>query len=370
MSKNGKYCTPKKRGFGRFLLGMVIYAIVFLGLTAVGLKYFWQFMEGFENSRPQNTVNAYMQALTAEHICDLSGNVIDSIDHNLQSEESCREYLLSNLSDDFSCAKKSADCTDDYQLYMIRCGKTLIGKFSIVTGEADRYGFKSWKVQEESFDLSYLVGESASITVPDQLSVVVNGKKLDSSYITEDQIPYPELEDYYDSYSLPHRVTYTFGPFLGEYDTSVQNDDGDVVTLDENTDYSVYFHNCSEEESQLLDARVKKFLERYIAFTGSANRARMDNYNLLMMYVVPESDLANRMLNAIDGLYYAQSKGDKLATIDTHHRVRLEEGRYLYDVTYEVDTTGYQGVVRTQTNAKIILVEQNSNLLIESFLIY
>lgn len=374
MAKKGRYQgeqpVKKQHGFGHFVIGMVVYAVIFLAITAGGLYVFWQYMASFENSRPKLAVNAYMDALTAEHICDLSGEVIDSIDHNLESEEECRAYMLSELSDAFTCAKKSAECTEDRQVYMVRCGSETVGQFSIVMTDEDRFGFRPWKLEEDSFDLSYMIGQSAEVTVPDQLSVVVNGKKLDASYVTEDNIPYEELEEYAKDYKLPHRMTYSYGPFLGDLEMQVQDQSGREVVLTEETDYSQYFHNCSEEESQQLNELTEKFVRRYIAFTGCANRARIDNYNNLMYCVVPNSDLADRLLNAIAGLRYAQSKGDKVASITAHHQIRLEEGRYLCDVTYEVDTTGYNGVVRTTTNAKLMFVQTGSELLVEALIIY
>lgn len=38
----------KKRGSHIFFVGMVIYAVIFLALTAVGLKFFWDFIEAYE----------------------------------------------------------------------------------------------------------------------------------------------------------------------------------------------------------------------------------------------------------------------------------------------------------------------------------
>lgn len=374
MAKKGKFQTgkaaKKRHGFGRFFLGMFIYAVVFLLIAAGGLTVFWKYMEGFENSRPKITVDAYMQSITPEHVCDMSQSVIDSIDHNLESEEACREYLLSSLTEEITCAKKSAECTADRQVYVLRSGSQVIGQFSIVTTQPDRFGFKPWTLEGEAFDLAYLIGQPQSITVPDVLSVSVNGKTLDAGYIAADDIPYAELEDYYGDYDLPHQVTYSFGPLLGEPEVQVTDAKGNSVDPAEITDFSPYFHNCTEEEAQELDDLTERFVKRYIAFTGSANRARIDNYNNLMYCVVPGSDLADRLLNAIDGLYYAQSKGDSVASITTNHQIRLEEGRYLCDISYEVDTTGFNGVVRTQTNAKLMIVRSGDQLLVEALMIY
>lgn len=360
----------KKHGFKGFALGMSVYAVVFLMITAGGLYVFWQYIEGFENSRAKHPVNAYMEALSAEHICDLSQDVIDSIDHNLESEQACREFLLSELSNDFTCAKKNSECTDYRQVYVVRCGAQPIGQFSITTMRADQFGFTPWQLEDESYDLSYLIGQPESITVPDVLSVCVNGKTLDSSYITEDQVPYEALEVFAKDYSLPHQVTYSYGPVLGELDVSVQDAEGNEVDLTEDTDLTPYFLNCTQEESDELDKMTERFIKRYITFAGSANRASRENYYSLKSCVVPDSDFLDRMANALEGLQFAHSNGDTLASITTNHQVRLEEGRYVCDVSYEVDTWGHNGKVRTQTDAKLIFVRIGSELLVETMTIY
>lgn len=360
----------RRSGFRRFGVGMAIYALVFLLIGAGGLYVFWQYLACYENSRPKLAVNAYMDALTPERICQESGEVIDRIDHNLESREACRAFLLSQLDGKLSYAKKSGECTDSRQVYTVRCGSQPVGQFSIVTTQPDRFGFTPWRLEEDAYDLSYLIGEPESLTVPDALEVWVNGTALDSGYITQDNIPYKELEGYAQEYDLPHQVTYTYGPFLGEPEVSIRDGAGQEVALTDETDRSPYFHNCTEEEGLELDAVTRRFIDRYVTFTGSANRASMANFYSLKTCVVPGGDLEDRMVNALDGLQYAQSYGDQLASLTTHHQVRLAEGRYLCDVSYELDTTGHNGTVRTQTNMQLVFVRAGAELLVERLTTY
>ena len=51
-----------------FVIGMILYAVIFLALLSVGLVFFWNFMDAFEQSRPVNTVKAYVAELTKEEI--------------------------------------------------------------------------------------------------------------------------------------------------------------------------------------------------------------------------------------------------------------------------------------------------------------
>ena len=145
--------NEKKSGTFRFLSGMAIYAAVFLGVLLIGLTIFWNFMEAYENSRPKTTINAYMEGLTEEHICDLSRALIDQVDHNIQTQQQCRDYIM-NAIGVIDYAKKTKECTDTRQVFVLRTNNTVIGEFSIVAQEEDRYGFTPWTVEAEHFDLS------------------------------------------------------------------------------------------------------------------------------------------------------------------------------------------------------------------------
>lgn len=360
----------KKAHWGRFFVCMLLYAVVVLGAAFYGLKYLWGFLESYEASRPKNTVESYMQNLSEDHILDMGVAVRNQIDGNLQTQEQCRQILAQTISGGVTYAKNSKASSDTRQVYVLRSDGTVIGSFTIEAGVPDEHGFSVWTVTEESFDFSFLIGQSASVTVPSTYSVSANGNLLDSSYITEDQIHFADIEDYYDDYDMPYQVTYTAGPILGDLELTVTDPQGNLVEMGENMDWSGLYENCTETEIQALDEFTQTLVERYVAFTGSNKNTRHTTYNKLMEYVVADSNLAQRLKTAIAGLQYGQSKGDKVVSIETHHRFHLEDGKYLCDITYEVDTTGKQGVVRTATSAKLIIVQTEKGLMLESMNIY
>lgn len=369
-NKPKKVQKVKKARWGLFFLFLFLWVAAILGASYYGLKYLWSYLDAYENSRPKNTINAYMEQLTEEHICDLGMAVTEQIDTNLQSEEECRAIIMEVLSGGVTHAKKSKECTDTRQVYVLRSGGVVIGEFAIESGTPDEYGFTVWSLKEESFDFSFLIGEKVSLTAPSDYIVSVNGHALGSEYIIEDNIHYEEIEEYYEDYDMPYRVTYEAGPFLGQLEMTVTDPEGNPVTLDENFDWSQFYHNCTDEETKALDEFTEIFVERYVAFTGSNKNTRYGTYDKLIEYVVADSDLARRLQTAIAGLQFGQSQGDKVVSIVAHHQFRIEEGRYICDITYEVDTTGKEGVVRTTTNAKLFIVETDDGLKLESMSIY
>ena len=364
----------KRKGMG-FAIFMVVYAVLALIGIGFGLKWFWGYMKSYENSRPKLAINAYMATVTPERVVEQCDVIIEKADFNIQSEEECYQYLLDALSEEITCARKGSACTDTMQTYVLRSGKLVIGSFVIEAGEEDSYGFAPWHLKEESFDLSALMGtETISVTVPQGYGVWVNGVQLDESYIVnEERREFEILKEFYGSYDVPELVllTYEAGPFLNaEFEMEVYDEAGRPFAMDENFDENSLIQLTDSAKIKDLDRFLEEFIDIYVLFAGCANDDRFANYNKVIRYVVPESTLAQRMYDALDGMQFAQSQGDEVAGIQVHHYVELAPGKYLCDVRYKVDTTGYDGVVQTTTNCKIILVETNGKFLVESMIGY
>ena len=365
----------KKRSGVGFAIVSVVWAVAFLAATGFGLYWLWGCMEGYETSRPHIAIDKYMSKVTKEYIIDHSDEFLSVVDFNIQSREDCQQIVMDALEGEITYARKASACTEDKQVFVVRCGKRVVGSFTIVTTEADEYGFKPWVFQEESYDLSDLMGtETVTVSAPEGYSVLVNGYALDESYIVSTETTdYDIFEDYYEDYDLPRFVlnTYEVGPFLNAmYEPEVYSPQSQPFVYDESFDPYSLIPALEEEEAEELETFLEKFLDIYVIFAGCANDNREANYRKVIQYVVPESNLAKRMYDALEGLQFAQSRGDQIAGIDIHHLYALAEDAYLFDVTYYVDTTGREGVVRTTTNARIVVIRSAGKLLVESMIGY
>lgn len=361
---NGRFAKPKekKRRFWPFLIVMVVYAVLALVAIGFGLDWFYGFIDAYEQSRPKHVLEQYMSDLTAEHICNLSTDVIAKVDHKIQSEEQCREYMKEALSKGFNYAKKSSESTDKKQVYVLRTGTQVVGQFVMEIVSQDEYGFTYWTVTGESFDMSYLIGEKVSITAPDHYPVTVNGVKLDSSYVVGEPVKYEALKQFYKDYDLPTIVTYEAGPFLGNFEMVVTDPDGKLFDLSKVEDKNRLAENCSPDTVEELDEFADLFIKRYVTYAGGSNKTADANLAALLKLIVPGSEYAERMHGAWYGQTFSQSYGDKIVEIRNNYFFQLEEGKYVCDVTYELDTTGKQGVVRTVNNVRIVVVETNVGL--------
>jgi len=362
MSKGKKM----KYGF-KLAIVMVIYAVVFIAAACYGLSRFWDYIAAYEVSRPQNAIDAYMDQLTVSHIQEESSELIAKIDHNLQSEETCRQLIADAITEKITYARKVSECTDEKKVYMLLSGKQTIGSFTLTAGEPDAYGFTIWSVTEDSFDFSFLLGEGVTVTAPFDYPVFVNGFCLTEEYITQSDIHHPTFEDYYSSCKLPYLVTYQTPAIMGAQEVTITNRQGDSVSAEDAMNEALVLDNCTEEEIAALDTIANQFLTHYVAFTTNTGSNITGNYNRLLNYLVPGGSLAERMDNARSGLKWVRDRGATISSKETNCRIAALDGRYLYDVSYIVVCKDSSVI---QERVRIIFLETENGLRAETMTSY
>lgn len=354
--------TENKKRFPKFPLGLCIYAGAFLLVTFISLIFFWNYMSAYEQTRPANALNAYAQQLTAEHIYNASEDVINQVDHTLQSAEQCKETVINALAEGFTFVKKATASTESKHIYMILCGKQLIGRVELSQCQTATYGFTAWEVTSEEFDLSFLLSEPVTVTVPATFRVNVFDTTLPETYITDNSIPYPLFAKFYDDYSLPYLYTYTVGPLLGTPQITVTDSAGNEITLTENTDFSDFLPQCTDMQKEALNAAADSFIRKYVAFVSKTNDDTSGNYSRLCQMLVPNSDLHKRVYGILDGLLWVSDRHASLESIDIHKYIPIGDSRYLCQLTYVINTRTYAGATRSENHVAVIFQNTASGL--------
>lgn len=354
----------------RFAKGMVIYAVVVLFLGAAGMAVLWSFLDAYEQSRPKNTVSAYVDSLTPDAICNGAEAFLSGLDTRIQTEQERLDVIRGSITDALRAEKDASKSGESEQLYHLYCGRQRIGDFRIRVQGQTRFGFPKWTAEPGSFDFSHLLGEPLSVTVPDGFAVLANGNRLDGDYISEKGIPYPCFEEFYDSYELPTMVTYTVSDYLGDIELTVQDPNGNAVSQENLQENPFPARNYTDDEQEQISALLVDFLTRYIRFSGSSKTTARGNLSSLTRVLVPGGALAKRLASALDGLQFGQSILDKLVDTQVNHILRFGEDHYFCDVTYLVDTTGKKGVVQTTNHMRLILTEIDEKLYVEAISSY
>lgn len=355
------------RRIDRFWLILSVCALSFLVVAGIGLLIFWDYMAAYEASRPQNSIADFMADVTPAYISKLPDVLPEGIDFALQPEEDARKVIEESLGT-ISYAKNTKLSTDSKTVYMVLSSGKPVGQVAMTVVRSDGYGFDYWAVTEQSYDFSGLLSQPVSLTVPENYPVHAGGVQLGESYITQRDVQFESLEEYYAKYDLPTLCTYTVGPVMGSVALTVTDLEGQPVEITPDTDMKQFLKNCTEKEVEAVSDFLAGFVQCYTDFTsvtGGQNKMQR-NYNRLTQYMVSGGKLAQRMKEAMVGLIWVTDRNATVEEIAINMCLRLEEGRYLCDFTYVVDTSDFSGAVESTSRVEMVIVETEDGLKAES----
>ncbi len=361
-----------KKSFSQKMLKTIaIYAAIFLVIAIIGLIIFWNYMDAYEKSQPKNVIDSFMFNLDDSQIKALSNDFIQSVNHDVQSDEDCLAIITDTIRNGVTYARNMSECTESKTVYMLMCGGNSIGKVVLTTDGTGSFGLPNWRVTEATLDFSYMLNDGVKLEVPGSYKVYANGKLVSRRSIIQQDTPIEVLKDFYADYdTLPYMVTYQVGPYLGDVEITITDAEDKPVTPEQAKDLAFILDNCSGSEKDTLDSLVSSFIDSYVRFTTNADEKLNENYADVLSYIVPDSALAQRMEDALNGLKWNKNQNAEILSKTAHYRTRLAGGLYLYDVSYEVQVT-HQGTTTTTTeNVRFLLSQTIDGLKVERMLNY
>ncbi len=199
--KAPKEKKPRKKA-SVFGIVMLLYIILFVGAAAYGVNVFWQFMEAYEQSRPETFMNAYMAEMTDEKWHDLLlENSVISVTAFEDSTAVFEQFYGSSLSGgNYSYSKKVGQYSDQAPVYSLRSGGTEIAVIGLAPDGDGKAGFglDLWQISfvEPSINNAGSINSAGvQIDVPAGCSVTLDGIVLDDSYITDSHLDYDDLTE-------------------------------------------------------------------------------------------------------------------------------------------------------------------------------
>ena len=347
--------TEKKQRKGRFALGMLIYALIFALIVGIGLYVFWQFADSFEQSREKQVMARYMETLDREHIRAMSEAFVrENVDSSIQSEDASHEWIYNYVNGQLRCAKMPFESSSERQVYALLKGEEILGQVVLTEAGEGKFGVKLLEVTEESLSFEEHLRHT-ELTVPDGAKVRVGEVVLADSCITETGVHYELLHELYDhGAEFPTMTSWKTGNYLGEVPVSIILADGSELSYSGEYDELPFTENCSAETLEGLRSFIEKFLGGYVYFTSGAQGVNIVNYYAVIGYVEYDSDLYHRIGQAVGGMGFANSRGDKLLSIEIDRAMDLGNGYQVCQITYLVETTGFDGTVITTNTQKIL----------------
>ena len=383
----------KKKRRGSFF-GTLLFIILLGGiLLFAGIRIMQDILIAYEASRPEHFMDSYVESFDREHVATIAKTVAYDYDKNIVGTEAYEELYTDSFpySALFTYKRNGALCTGNKQGYYVlangdRIGTVVIEQEPMNAVESSDWGLKlvsgklasilgcsygTWSVQKEDFYFQSPDAEPVSVTVPETWSVVCNGYTLDDSYITGEPQQIETFADYYADFGLPMLVTYTVDSYLGEVKMEILDAEGEPVTLSDDPEENeqLFVKGFFQNDNERIRTFTSNFLERYIVYTSNANQNRYGNLESLRALIVKDSDLDTRMVEALEGQYFAHTRNCIITEIKINAIIKDEEF-WVCDFTYSLDTTGNAGVVSTTHNAKINIVEVGDNLKVSRFISY
>ena len=340
----------------------------------------------YENSRIENTVSSYMEKLNRDKWNDSIKSAADALASDYQSADEIETIIKDYLS------KSDIYCYNDFPIsdkitYELgddrgKIGEVTFEEDSSYVSKMERFprslfksiwplsmanGAKPWTCTCENFDFSFLASPF-EISVPSTFTVKVNGAEIPAEYITEDNVPYDFLSDYYaDHPSLMKKVTYTIPAVVGDANYVIYDSNGLEFTPDVSLGDKQYALECTDaERSELQSFMENGFVEAHIRFWG----IRQDpdstaTYPELMKYVKKGCQLQQDMYEyAMDGATWCSFTMVVISNMRFKEALSFGDGLYLVTETVDVASYGDKTVSETDRDISVIVERQSDGSLL------
>lgn len=345
----------------RFTLGLLAYALILMLICSLLLIVFHNYIDAYEASLPQGCIDAYTQSLKGP-LNSAGQEALARLETGSQSQDESIRWA-EGLVQDATLVKDYVNSTDDRLIYRLRAGDGhSIGTVTFAVTGTGRYRLPVWEKVEEEMDFSAYC-KTVGVTVPAAYQVYLGDRLLGDDCVVERDIPYTTLEECYLHYEgLPTMLRYESRPFLGDPALRILDEKGAELGQDELTE-ARFLDNASPEARERTDAFVSKMIPAYVLFTADIQGRAKDYFNPLMNYVIRDSQLHTRMLQALENAGWGKTQTLKVTSIRLNSVTDLGEGRYLADVTYDSDlTTAWGGKAQMTDNARIVIFDRDGTL--------
>ena len=354
----------KKHGAAAYTAALLVYTLILVVLACFGLTKVWNYAEEYEASRPDHTMDTYIERLSKNLWDDSIAATIAAMPHEVQTDEECKELVKAMLSDELSYSRQAGGGeTDPTITYNLLCGGNVFGKVVLVRDTSKEkeveFGLLPWRVDKEEFDFNGLYS-SVQITVPEAYSVKLNGVTLGEEYIIERDIPYDVLEDYYNQYpDLPKKVTYKFDNVFGHLEPVVYNEQGEETVIDQTRDDSQYIKPVDPAVMERMQAFAVNFSDTYLAYCAGVYDP-MYAYNNLAPYILLGGEFDARLHQAMDGYSnWSHTTSYRFDSATLNKATDVGDGYYILEISAMTTTTfpnhGENGVVTTNNGLSVIV---------------
>ena len=349
-----------------YALSLALYCLLILAAILFIMFFLWKYAAAYEASLPTTAIDQYMQTLTREKWRSLADPTLNEVRNDLQTEDSCFDYIMTYVDKGVKYTRASGGSTDGSVRYNIICDPDgdnfQIGTVSLKKDpeaqypflEQFGYGLHSYSPESENYDFSFIFG-ATEITIPKEYTVYLNGSLVDSTYIVEDNIQYEYLKDFYDGTdNMPYLCRYAVDSVFGDVELTVRDENGNPFEITKETKETDFLHDADSEQTVELTTYTKNFVEQYLYYSCGIGDGTAQYFNT-MAYVKGNTKLAERLKLALDGKMWSNTSYLTIKSIDINDIVKITESDFLVDVSYSCTAYLTSGVNEIDESFKILI---------------
>ena len=344
----------KKSKWVGFFLGMVVYALVVLIAASLGLKLLWDYADNYERALPAKKMAAYVSTLNETHVKKIAFDFVASLDKSIQSDTDSFAEIWKCFVGGVQYELIATDSEQGTATYEIRNTQHALGKVTIVKNE-DAIGEESWTLASEDYDFSFLLSTERFI-VPEHWVVYCGERRLGVQYIINPRVEYGFLSSFYGkSFPMPYLAEYEISNYIGDPKIRFFDADGVEQARFTFTDGKAQMKRGSGAILNDITKFTENFIPYYVNCLSNVSHNASMNYYLIQPYVVPGSELDERLKAAIGGQVFAQSRGTRTSDVRIHEVFNLENEYYIVDLSYSVVTYTDKGSTSVDTDMYLVL---------------
>ena len=360
--------AAREKKESRFGLWLFFYAFLLLMVGGMLLFALNDYLTVYEDSQLKYALADYRDGWE-QQLPEAAAQALNGLDPAVQSPEENRAWALERLQG-AELSYVAAESSGERSVYRVKgadgswLGTVVFG----VTGHG-RYGVPVWAPVEEHYDFSPFY-ETVQIVVPPDYTVFLGGRQLGPECVAESGLHYDALEDFYDLYQgLPTLLRYESMPFVGSPALRVFDENGRELQPEE-LNQERFLERCPAAEREAVEAFIPAFVHDYVFYTADVGKSAMNYYIRLMDKVVPGSQLATRINQAVGSFGYSNTKDLEILSVEIGTVTAMGGGRFLVDVHYTSRITALGGPVDVDDQARIILRDAGDELLAEALFHY
>ena len=342
---------------------LIIYVLIFMILTVVGLIVLYDYLDAYELSQPYNAVDSYRDSVRVSGIPVGKLDAIAGINRSINNDGEILETVKNILSNvEFSQSIGGNDSKE--KTYLAFSDGENIGEVHFTESGETRLWNTAWALAGESYDLSAFTN-NVTVKIPDGYAVSVNGTVLDDSCCIASSVHYKALEAYYSDYpDAPTMITMEAENVLGMPDVAISSPSGSVVTPGD-TEEEFYLNSMLPTSRRAeISSFAKEFVSNYVQFTADVSGGHYYYYNLINSVIVKESPLSDRINQSLGSFGFTTTNSCEIVSDSVNICCPLGKDAYFVDYSYTTDTSGNGSSVQDSRNVRIVVEDVGGQLMV------